>query len=86
MTECCTTIRALIFDFDGTILDTESPEYCAWKYVFQQYHLDLPLEAWAFTLGTREEHFDGCSIIENATNRVVDRNRILYQKNKKAKE
>jgi HAD superfamily hydrolase (TIGR01509 family) len=40
-------IRALLFDFDGTILDTETCEYEAWRAVFQFYDLELTLAEWA---------------------------------------
>jgi beta-phosphoglucomutase-like phosphatase (HAD superfamily) len=38
---------AIIFDFDGTILDTETPEYLAWQEVYATHgeHLDLAVYA-----------------------------------------
>ena len=33
------TIKAIIFDFDGLILDTETPEMKAWEEFYQQYGL-----------------------------------------------
>jgi HAD superfamily hydrolase (TIGR01509 family) len=39
-------IRALLFDFDGTILDTETCDYEAWRAVFQFYGLGLTLAEW----------------------------------------
>ncbi len=30
-------IRALIFDFDGLILETEEPSYRSWKEVYQSF-------------------------------------------------
>ena len=38
--------RALVFDFDGLILDTEWPEYQAWKKVFEGLGLQLPIQDW----------------------------------------
>ncbi len=44
------TIRGLIFDFDGLILDTETPDYDTWEELFQSYQVHLPYELWvAFT-------------------------------------
>ena len=34
-------IRALIFDFDGLILDTEVPDYQAWQEVYAEHGADL---------------------------------------------
>lgn len=43
--------RALVFDFDGTILDTETPEYRSWERVYEQHGHVLPREAWLATIG-----------------------------------
>jgi HAD superfamily hydrolase (TIGR01509 family) len=43
--------RALIFDFDGLILDTEWPEYQAWKKVFESFGLELPIQDWMHVVG-----------------------------------
>jgi beta-phosphoglucomutase-like phosphatase (HAD superfamily) len=37
-------IRALIFDFDGTLLDTESPDMLAWQAVFEEHDVTLSLD------------------------------------------
>lgn len=44
-------IKALIFDFDGLILDTETPEYEAWRDIYQEFGHDLPLDVWGQTVG-----------------------------------
>jgi len=36
-------IKALIFDFDGLILETEAPVYKSWCEVYERYGLTLPL-------------------------------------------
>ena len=43
--------RALIFDFDGLILDTEWPEYQAWKKVFEGFGLTLEIQDWMHVVG-----------------------------------
>lgn len=47
-------IRALIFDFDGLILDTEEPIFRSWEEIYQANHLALSLESWADTIGRSE--------------------------------
>jgi len=37
-------IRGIIFDFDGLILDTETPEVMAWENVFKQFGHTFPLD------------------------------------------
>ena len=35
-------LQAVVFDFDGTILDTETPDYQTWQKVYRRYGVDLP--------------------------------------------
>src|SRR5262245_17046408 len=44
-------IKALIFDFDGLILDTETPEYLVWKNIYQEYGFELPHGEWEKIVG-----------------------------------
>jgi HAD superfamily hydrolase (TIGR01509 family) len=44
-------LKALIFDFDGLILDTETPEYLAWQNIYQEHGFELPHEEWSKIVG-----------------------------------
>jgi HAD superfamily hydrolase (TIGR01509 family) len=44
-------IRALFFDFDGLILDTETPEVRAWEKMFESYGLEYPAQVWQNIVG-----------------------------------
>ncbi len=44
-------IRSLIFDFDGLILDTETPDFQVWQAIYREYGHELPLRSWASILG-----------------------------------
>ena len=44
-------IKALIFDFDGLILDTESPEVDVWMAIYAEYGFQFPFDNWVQTLG-----------------------------------
>jgi len=44
-------LKALIFDFDGLILDTETPEYLAWKNIYQDHGFELPHDEWGKIVG-----------------------------------
>lgn len=46
------TIRAVIFDFDGTILDTETHEFRRWQQLYQQHGRELNLSDWQRGIGT----------------------------------
>ncbi len=45
-------IRAIIFDFDGLIVDTESVGYQTWQELYAQHGHDLHLETYAQAIGT----------------------------------
>ena len=47
-------IKALAFDFDGLILDTEGPIFKSWQELFQSYGARLTLEEWQIGLGSAE--------------------------------
>ena len=49
------TFRAIVFDFDGLILDTERPEFEGWRHVFEHHGVEpLTVEEWADCIGTRD--------------------------------
>lgn len=45
-------LRAVIFDFDGLIVDTESTGYHTWREIFDQHGHELPVERYAQAVGT----------------------------------
>ncbi|RJQ78721.1 HAD family hydrolase [Amycolatopsis panacis] len=45
-------IRALIFDFDGTLADTEAAVLQSWREIFESHGVPLPLDVWHTVLGT----------------------------------
>ena len=45
-------IRALVFDFDGLILDTEEPVYRSWVEVYEAHGEELPFERWVEIVGS----------------------------------
>lgn len=48
-------MRALIFDFDGLILDTEWPEYEGWHLILREHGCDLAARDWVQVIGTGRE-------------------------------
>ena len=51
-----TPLQGILFDFDGLILDTETPIFQAWKEKFKEYGQALLLEEWAEILGKSTDH------------------------------
>lgn len=48
---------ALIFDFDGIILDTESADYESWRTLYAEWNVELPRERWLHSIGTDTSGF-----------------------------
>jgi HAD superfamily hydrolase (TIGR01509 family) len=71
-------IRAIIFDFDGLILDTEEPIYRSWLEVYEAHGQPLPFERWVQIVGSTTATFHPQQHLEERLGRplsqeVVDR-------------
>lgn len=51
-------VRAVIFDLDGLIVDTETPEYLAWQAVHAQHGWPFSIESWRLNIGRNDSPFD----------------------------
>lgn len=70
-------IRALLFDFDGLILDTEWPDYESWQEVYQSYSQALPVETWGQIVGGNgASDFDPHTYLEELCGQALDREEV----------
>jgi HAD superfamily hydrolase (TIGR01509 family) len=65
-------LRALLFDFDGLILDTEFPIYEAWREDYLAHGHELPLEVYAACVGSDFNRFDPKSHLESLVGSAID--------------
>ncbi|HPH96783.1 MAG TPA: HAD-IA family hydrolase [Anaerolineaceae bacterium] len=78
-------MQALIFDFDGLILDTELPEFLSWQQIYQSMGHELPFEMWCRCIGTSASAFDPIAYLHTLAGsfdqeRIIqDRHAILYE-------
>ena len=71
-------IRAILFDFDGLVLDTEYPEYLAWREVFAAHDSLLAPEMWVMNTGKGAtlNSFSPYEALEQNLGRTIDRDAI----------
>jgi HAD superfamily hydrolase (TIGR01509 family) len=66
-------IKALIFDFDGLILDTESSIVEGWKEIYAEFGQEFPLQTWIRdVIGTTDAAFDPANHLAAVTGRSLD--------------
>jgi HAD superfamily hydrolase (TIGR01509 family) len=73
------TIKGLIFDFDGLILDTETPTYLAWQKTFETYGVDLPITVWGECIGGASDSFDAIAYLQDHLTKNLDREATYHQ-------
>jgi HAD superfamily hydrolase (TIGR01509 family) len=73
-------IQALIFDFDGLILDTETPEVQFWQDLFTLHRQEFPYDEWVRTVvGAAVTNLDPVDRLEHLTGLALDRQRLHEQ-------
>jgi HAD superfamily hydrolase (TIGR01509 family) len=65
------SLRALVFDFDGLILDTETPEYVTVAEAYAEFGLDLSIDEWRGIVGTAD-HPHWTEMLGDALGRPYD--------------
>ena len=69
-------LRALIFDFDGTILDTELPTFQAWERMYDEHGQVLTFEEYSAAIGSDYNAFDPRRTLEERCGRRLDWQRL----------
>lgn len=65
-------IEALIFDFDGTIFDSETPDFYSWQQTYAEHGVELAFDVWASHIGTIGT-FDPFAHLQKLVGRGLDR-------------
>ena len=73
-------IRGLLFDFDGLLVDTESPSRLAFEELYRDHGHELPLDQWATLVGTIGAPFDPVGHLEELLGRPLDRDELAEKR------
>jgi HAD superfamily hydrolase (TIGR01509 family) len=80
-------IRALLFDFDGLVVDTEVPGFESWREVYKEYGVDLALSDWLPVVGSgastgAHSIFDAVTHLEALARTTVDRESVVERRSR----
>ena len=68
-----THIKAIVFDFDGLILDTETTDFEAWRAIYRACGVELPLSMWLPIIGDATQDFKIDQHLVELTGQPIDR-------------
>lgn len=71
-------LEAILFDLDGTIVDTESAEFEAWRRIYLRHGGHLPPSTWAKVVGQARGRFDPAHHLEEQLARPLAKD-VLHQ-------
>lgn len=66
------SFRAVIFDFDGVLVDTEVAIYASWHRLFEAEGVPLPLDLFTQCVGSGYSHWNPADYLESQTGRTYD--------------
>ena len=72
--------RALIFDFDGLLLETEGPSYQAWQELYTEHGQEMPRERWLEYIGREGGWFDALAHLGDLVGSGFDRDGVLARR------
>ncbi|MCI3923230.1 HAD family phosphatase [Paenibacillus sp. TRM 82003] len=65
-------IKALVFDFDGTIINTETAWYLAFRDAYKEHGVELSLETYSQCIGTSLHAFNPYEYLKTHKNLPID--------------
>jgi HAD superfamily hydrolase (TIGR01509 family) len=66
-------LRAVVFDFDGTLVDTEMLQYKAWRRAIARAGSAFALDDWRSAVGKAPDAFDPVALVEAREGRPLHR-------------
>jgi HAD superfamily hydrolase (TIGR01509 family) len=75
-------VRAILLDFDGTMLETESSSYGSWRELLDEHGYELTPETWSAAVGTIGG-VDPLELLEEHLGTEVDRDALEARANRR---
>jgi HAD superfamily hydrolase (TIGR01509 family) len=69
-------IRAFLFDFDGLIIDTESPSRAGWEWLYREHGHELPQDEWRKLVGTTGSPWSPMDHLEDLVGEPLERDAL----------
>ena len=79
-------LEAIIFDFDGLILDTESTELQSWKELYESFGLQISMDNWIQMIGIPNGKVDRYQELENQVGHKIDIDSLRNRRHKRNEE
>jgi HAD superfamily hydrolase (TIGR01509 family) len=79
-------IKALVFDFDGLILETETPAYQSWSEIYREHGHELPRDRWLEYIGREAGWFDALTHLESLVGAAFDRDAVRNRREERKTE
>lgn len=81
-------LKAIIFDFDGLVIDTEMPDFTSWQEIYQEHNVPFALTDWLPLVGTgpSTSPFNPYDYLEEKSGKSLDREILRMQRMKRHHE
>jgi HAD superfamily hydrolase (TIGR01509 family) len=80
-------IQSFIFDFDGLILDTETPEFHVWQSIYRAHGQEIPIQQWGQIIGGYgAARFDAALHLQELTGSPLDLDSLRRQHRRQSDE
>ena len=79
-------IKALVFDFDGLILETETPAYRSWAEIYREHGHELPRDRWLEYIGREAGWFDALTHLQALVPAPFDRDAVRRRREERRAE
>jgi HAD superfamily hydrolase (TIGR01509 family) len=73
-------IRGLLFDFDGLLVDTETPSRLVWEELYREHGHELPHDQWATLVGTIGAPFDPFGHLQELVGTPLDEQTLTVRR------